>query len=460
MMRHWPTWLLALILTGLGAYLYYIEFPAQLADDQAKVQQGKLLPFEEREITGLTLRSNEQEIVLVPGNGRDWLMKAPVKTDADSREVQSLIRALVTGKVTRVVEDQATALAPFGLEKPSARITVVGDAKNETFAIGDIGPLSSTLYVLRESDHKVLLTDLAPKDVLNKTVMTFRRKDILRVEQKNIERIRLTYPTMEIVLYGEEGKGQRRWKIRYPLEALADQAEVRALLFRLEDLKAMGIIDPGPEWDATMKRLTVPTVKVTIHAGGTDEVVKLYQPSPSSGEAFAETKPGGPIYRINPTAIKDLTKEVFALQDKRLLGIEIDEIALLSVKTRDDQYVLVHDNNEWVLEDQPTEKLNQEVAALFVSRVAGLPAEERVIKQSAPLAPYGLVAPAAEFTATGRDGKIGGKLALGNQVGGLVYATGQRLRGLYQARADILSQIPSKQDLLAKSTEMSTLSTQ
>ena len=110
---------------------------------------------------------------------------------------------------------------------------------------------------------------------------------------------------------------------------------------------------------------------------------------------------------------------------------------------------------EWVLEDQPTEKVSQEAADLFVSRVANLPAEERVMKQSAPLAPYGLLAPAAEFVATGKDGKTSGKLTLGNQAGNLLYATGQRLQGVFQVRPDILTQIPSKTDLLKKTHDKS-----
>jgi len=70
------------------------------------------------------------------------------------------------------------------------------------------------------------------------------------------------------------------------------------------------------------------------------------------------------------------------------------------------------------------------------------------MKQSAPLAPYGLLAPAAEFVATGKDGKAIGKLTLGNQAGNLLYATGQRLQGVFQVRPDLLTQVPSKADLL------------
>ncbi|MCX5727284.1 MAG: DUF4340 domain-containing protein, partial [Nitrospirae bacterium] len=250
------------------------------------------------------------------------MMTAPLSTEADQREVQNLIRALVTGTVTRVVEDHPTNLTPFGLDNPVTTITVAAGAARETFSIGDSGPLSSTLYVLRESDRKVLLTNLAPKDFVNKTLMTFRRKDLLHMSQGGVEQIRLTYPTTEIVLYQGQEKPKSKWKLRYPIEAEADQTEVRVLLFRLEDLKALGIVDAGPERDALAKTLAVPKVKVAIHTADGDQTVKLYQPDQASGEAIAETSPDGPLYRINPTAIKDLTKELFAFQDKRLLGID------------------------------------------------------------------------------------------------------------------------------------------
>ncbi|MCE9535572.1 MAG: DUF4340 domain-containing protein, partial [Nitrospirae bacterium] len=227
--------------------------------------------------------------------------------------------------------------------------------------------------------------------------------------------------------------------------------EVRTLLFRLEELKALGIVDPGPERDALANTLTVPKVKVAIHTAEGDQTVKLYQPDPSSGEAFAETTPTGPLYRINPTAIKDLTKELFSFQDKRLLGIDYTDIAMLSVKTATEHYVLINQQKEWVMEDRP-EPLDQQATDLFVSRVANVPAEERVIKQAGPLAPYGLVAPAAEFIATGRDGKIAGKLSIGSHANGLAYAMGQRIPGIFQIRADLLTKVPAKSDLFAQKT--------
>jgi len=457
-MRYWPTLVMALVLAGLGLYLYVIELPQKESHERQDIADKKVLLFDQDTLSGLTIKTDQQELVFVRTLDKGWVLTAPLSTEADQREVQSLIRALVTGTVTRFVEERPTNLSPYGLDNPVTTITVAAGAARETFSIGDSGPLTSTLYVLRESDRKVLLTNLAPKDFVNKTLMTFRRKDLLRLSPGDIDRIRLTYPTTEIVLYQGQEKPKSKWKIRYPIEAEADQTEARALLFRLEDLKALGIIDPGPERDALAKTLTVPNVKVTIHTADGDQTVKLYQPDPASGEAFAETSSTGPLYRINPTAIRDLTKELFSFQDKRLLGIDFTDIAILSVKTPTEQYVLINQQNEWVLEDQPAERLDQQAIDLFVSRVANVPAEERIVKQAGPLAPYGLVTPAAEFIATGRDGKIAGKLSIGSHANGLAYAMGQRIPGVFQIRADLLTQIPVKKDLLAASPEKASAS--
>lgn len=448
MTRYWPTLILTGVLAGLGLYLYLVELPDERTEVATATQAKQILPFSEAQINALTVRGQSGEVVLTQTPGQSWTITAPLQTDADQRQVQALLRALVTGKVSRLVDKHPASLAPFGLDHPSTIVTLTAGDKQETLSIGDAGPLSSTLYVLRTSDEAVLLTDLAPKDFLNRNLLSFRRKELLQFNQQETERVRLTYPSTEIVLYALDEKPKKKWKIRYPIEAEGDRIEIQALLFRLEDLKALAIVDQGPEREKLAPTLIKPKVKVTLHAAGVDHVVRIFQPDPTSGEAYAQTTPEGPIYKVSPSAIKDLTKDLFTLQDKRLLGVDTGEIAMLSIKTRDEQYVLVHDRNEWILEDQPTEKIRQDVADLLVSRIVNLPAEERVLKQAGQLAPYGLVAPAAEFVATGKDGRLAGRLAMGNQVGGLVYAMGRRIPGVFQVRPDLLTQIPSRLALL------------
>src|SRR5690348_5058883 len=368
MTRYWPTALMALVLAGFGLYLYLVEFPAKESQERDETIKKKVLPLEEQAISSLTFKTDREELVFERSPEKGWILTKPLRTESEPREIQSLIRAIVMGSIRRVVEEKPNTLAPFGLDKPVTTITIRAGTSGDTLSIGDTGPLSSTLYVLRQSDHALLLTDMAPKDFVNKSLMTFRRKDILRLTQGELDRVRLTHPTTEIVLYRVSDKPKPKWKIRYPVEAEADLNEVRMLLFRLEDLKAMAIVDPGPGRDALAKTLKHVKVKITLHASEGDQTVKLYQPDPSSGEAFAETAPDAPLYRINPTFVKDFTKELYHLQDKRLLGADDTDIAMLSVKTHAETYTLINQNGEWVLEDRPTENVDSKTVNLFVSR--------------------------------------------------------------------------------------------
>jgi Domain of unknown function (DUF4340) len=454
MNRYLVTTSMALVLGGLAAYLYFVELPAERSKQQTETEEKQLLPFDEHDVSGLTIRSLSGEVMIVQGDKGNWKIVSPVATEADRREVDTVIRALTLGKVSRLMEEQPGTLEPFGLQNPSVVLIVNAGSRQETISLGDSGPISSTLYAMRGSDSKVLLTDLAAKDFVNKTVFTFRKKNVLRFEFPQVERVRLTYPTSEIVLYridDQAGKNTKKWQIRFPVEAPADQPEVRSLLFKLEDLKALGFVDPGPERERLAKSLAKPQVKITIHAEGADQSVKLYQPDATSGEAYAVTTAEAPIYRIAPALIKELQKDLFMLQDKRLLGMEQEDLGRLLVKSRDEQYTVVNQSGTWVLEEKPDAKLNQETVDLFVSRVVNLPAEIRVVKQPGPLAPYGLASPSLVFTATTRDGKRQGRLVIGNRVNGLVYVMGQALPGILEARSDILGQVPTKSDLIAGS---------
>ena len=104
MKRYWPTFVMAGVLAGLGGYLYWIELPEKRSAESSEVQAKQLLSFAEQDITGLTVRTLSGEVTLGREAASSWKVTAPIQTDADRRQVQALLRALIVGKVSRVVE--------------------------------------------------------------------------------------------------------------------------------------------------------------------------------------------------------------------------------------------------------------------------------------------------------------------------------------------------------------------
>ena len=447
MSRLSPTIVMAILLGGLGTYLYFWELPNEEAKRQEETQAVALLTIPEQEISGLTIRSSFlPDISLEKDTEKQWMITVPLKTEAQKQEVEALLRALILGRVTRTLDETPTDIQPFGLKDPTLVVTVNSSTKTETITIGDSGPISSTLYAMRDHEKKILLTNLAPKDFLNKSLMTFRNKDILDFDQSKVGRLKLTYSKQELVFYRSKKNGKDWWKIRAPLETNADQTEVKVLLLKIQDLKAIGFIDPGPDQAKTRSTFHRPAIKITLDIQGQDRTVQLYQPDTSSGEAFAMTEPNRPIYRINPLLIKDLTKDLFRMRNKRLLGIEEDQIALLEIKNKEHTYVLARQQEDWIVESQPQATINQQTVDLFLSRVISLPAELVVTPKKKSKKSYGFTTPSATFTATNMTGKTF-SLVIGTRTGGLAYAKGSGLPGTYQVRSDILEQIPGPSDL-------------
>ena len=131
--------------------------------------------------------------------------------------------------------------------------------------------------------------------------------------------------------------------------------------------------------------------------------------------------------------------------------MEAADLALLIVKRQEEEFVLIHQHQEWILEDQPEKTLDTHIVDLFVSRVVNIPAEILLERKGQNKSRYGLNSPTTNIIGIDRDGRRRGFLSLGDRTSGLVYAMGAGLPGIHQARSIILTQIPSRNQLLADS---------
>ena len=113
-----------IVLAGLGGYLYLVEIPTQQQEVKHETEQKKLLLVPETAITGLAITTAQGLIQLSRAELGRWTITAPLHTDADGREVQALLRALVTGTVSRTVADRSDTLTPFGLDQQIGRAHV------------------------------------------------------------------------------------------------------------------------------------------------------------------------------------------------------------------------------------------------------------------------------------------------------------------------------------------------
>lgn len=444
------TLFLAVVFVVLGLYVSTIEVPTMEEETAQRAEAQRLLPFDYREVTHLVYTTRTERIEMNRDHRNRWRIIKPVKAKGDAREIGSVLRALEIGKISRVIQEAPTTPETYGLDSPYVKIEIRTDGSTETLALGNAGPLTSTLYAQRGSDDAIVLTTLSIADFRKKSPYTFRLKDILLFDRTAAERIQLQTPDQNVTLRREAAfhGPTSHWRFTSPIEGPADTTAVGIFLMTLDDLTATGFIDAEAEKRALLQTLHAPWLTATVHTKHAGYHVAFFQPPTPEEEAYAVTSINDPLYRIPAPVLKKLPRRAFHLQDKRLFGMEVREIALLTVNAEAWHYTLIRQHEEWYLEGKESDDVDQKRVKLLVSRIVDLPAELSIGPTQNNLDRYGLASPNVKIVGIDAKGRARGLLTLGTREKGLIYATGAGLPGIYQARSIILTQIPSSDGLL------------
>ncbi len=120
------TWLLLLLATILGGWVYFYEIRGQAKRTQIQAEQKQIFNFTEEAIAKITIeRSNVTlELVRTGDSNRPWQMKQPEDVPASDATVSFLVDLLVRGERDRSFTVPATQLEEYGLDNPQTKISV------------------------------------------------------------------------------------------------------------------------------------------------------------------------------------------------------------------------------------------------------------------------------------------------------------------------------------------------
>lgn len=439
---------LLIIAAGLGLYLWLVEVPTEQKRAASETAAKQLLDFKHEDVQAFTLASSEGETELVRDKDGHWGIRKPNAMEADAAAVDEFLRTLLLAQVSRVVDESGTDLASYGLAAPSLTISFRLTSGTQTIRLGDAGPLSATLYAMREGAPKVLLTTLSGRDVLIHNIQEFRRKRVFEFDRNQVTRLKVATPRETVVLY-RDGHGDReKWTIKSPAETPADQPEVKSLLSGLQDLKAQDFLDNPKDRAATRARMGQPLATFTLREGESDRTLSLFLDPQDKRLAYAESTSTDPLYKIAPAVAQDLAKGLFTLRNKQLIAAEPEHIKTLVIKRGGQEFSLTREGADWLIDGDPRLKADAARINMFVTRVVRLQAERIVTENPADLKPYGLAPPNIELIAADEQGKLAGRITLGREEQSLAYAMGTAMPGVFQVRPDILKEIPKKDELL------------
>lgn len=439
---------MAAALLLLSAYLVVVELPREKKAKEAEQNADRLFNFESADVDTVDLHYPSSEIELKKSSDGQWQVSKPLQTGADQREVQSLISTIGDIRFSRVVEEQASNLAEFGLSHPNASITLTLPDRTEGILIGDEGPMPNTLYVRKAGDPRVVLAQSWIKGSLTRTVFDFRTKIILPVEHDQVNELRLAFLKRSFLFAKEDG----RWRLKVPVRGPADEDALNNLTLMLQNLRADFFIDPGPEREKTLKGLKMPLVTVTLRepekSAEQTQTARFYD-APEKGSVYVVTEPDKPIYRVARTNMDELKPDLFHYRDKHLADAKPETVKGIEVHTPKEEFSLISKDGGWAMKGE-AKPLNPDRVKRFLDQIAKLKAYQATEKPVKNPATVGLKPAAYQIRLKDAAQKVIASVQLGNEIKGMLYARGGPDLGIVMVNKDYLDEIPKKSELIKK----------
>lgn len=408
-MRLRRTLFLLVVLSGLAAYVYWVEVPKS----QEEAKKKTVLQFNADDATEVSLVYADREIV-VKKTGADWRLIKPIDAPADATAVKNLISAVAEAELKKTFED-ASDLAQYGLDQPFVKVTVaVKDKELPTLLVGKGAPVGYSAYIKKADDPKILVTTAAFRSGMDKQPKDLRDRTILNFADSEVQRIELRGGGKNVALVRQDD----RWNIERPAAFAADAATMRSFLSTLRSLRAADFASDQPA-DLGSYGLDSPRLKISLFLGKDNAQKDLLIGKEAENKQVYVQGSGQPtVYLVSDWAVRDLDKNVNDFRDKTLLAFETDKISSVDVKRKDGgHFKLVRDDKQWRLEGAGDGKLAQTAISQYVSDLHTLVGYEIAADQPRDLAPFGLDQPLLKLTVVGEGDKPIGTVLLSSRAG-------------------------------------------
>lgn len=397
---------LALLVAGLGAFVWFYERELPSTDERAELAK-RLLKLEAEEVERVEIEWDGGAVELVRSAAPDgeqeetsavaeWRLTAPLEARADATAVSGLLGRLVALETERTLED--TDREQAGLVSPRGMVRLVTADAEKVVEIGAEVPASSNMLVGVEGRSEIYVVPAAIWSDLTKEPGAWREKKLFFGERGAIERLSLARGGERMLL---AKRGDEFW-LEAPVVDRAEPTHVDSLLATLVGLRASRFVDDPP---ADLAEVGLAPPRAVIEVVLSDRAAPLEyeigatesRPEGDEGETASDpthyVRANGTLVAVNAALTDHLARPIAAWRSHELAGMEVYEIDRASVEDATGTTSLERDGGEW---RRDGEKIVYGPATDFLYELVGAQAERLAaveeIELSAPRLTVELVA--------------------------------------------------------------------
>ena len=297
----------AVALAALGGYIFFID--SERPDTPPK---DKVFAVSADAIEELTIKAVGGETTTLHKTEGAWLLVEPVQADADANEPSSITNSLATLEVQRVVDENPSSIADFGLEP--ARIEIAFKATGETesgrLLIGDKTPTGTDLYAMREGEPAVFLLSSFIENTFNRTSFDLRDKRVLNMDRGAVDSVEVTGGGTNLLFVKHD---DAEWNIVKPLAARGDFGAIDGLLNAIDSTQVQQFI-AAEAADLAQYGLHEPIASVTLSGDGTQSILTIGKAL--EGTYYAKDSNRPLIFTVGENLLRDFQKDLFEFRRK------------------------------------------------------------------------------------------------------------------------------------------------
>jgi hypothetical protein len=354
----------------------------------------RLLKFPFDAVAGIERSMKDGDIELAKTDD-GWQLVKPTKQPADNVTADDILEKTFQLTAKRIVAYKAKDLAPYGLDKPAATVTVkLTDGKKHVLAIGS-ATKDGERYVRVDDGDKIGL--LGPELSKHLTAGPLYFADRNLASFGSADRIDLEHGTRKLVFIQKD----KIWKLADPVKAPAEEnlADFVKNLYRLRadeivagkdaDLKAYGLDRPEAEWKVL---------------AGDRTMLDLLVGSPEKGHEknadprrYAKLAKGDQVFLLSPVLSREALSEYRSRKpwEPSLDAAQIDQFTITGPA---EPLTLMKKGDGWGLVGQP-DAISTKAVTDTLDALTGLKAVRYVADQKADLQLFGLKEPSWKFEA-------------------------------------------------------------
>lgn len=227
------------------------------------LRDKRVIDFQRTDTTRFEIRQGTETVIGTRNYDNIWELQTPTgKIKADATAVDDLLFGVDSLEAAAFIDNSTKNLASYGLASPSIKVSFTqrGEENPAVLLIGDSAQ-DGTVYVKAEQSDQVTRVKPALIDDIASGIAWLRDKQVLNFHIDDAIRLTST-------LVGEEPFTCQRlgtnWRLTAPVREDANNREVNAIIYELDDLMADAFIARKSTPTEAATGFSKPNVQLTI----------------------------------------------------------------------------------------------------------------------------------------------------------------------------------------------------